>query len=80
MWLFIMVPSPGAGRFTVTPDRMDIERLIKDLGLFNNEPEDSKGVSLPHQWLFVCVCVCGCVCVCVCVCVFLCQLHWNHFV
>ena len=49
MWLFIMVPSPGAGRFTVTPDRMDIERLLKDLGLFNNEPEDSEGVSLPHQ-------------------------------
>lgn len=42
-----MVPSPGTGRFTVMSDRVEIERLIKDFGLFNNELEESEDVSLP---------------------------------
>lgn len=33
-----MVPSPGTGRFTVMSNRVEIERLIKVLGLANNEP------------------------------------------
>lgn len=44
-----MAPSPGTGRFLVLSDRLWIERLIKDFGLFGNEPEESMDVSLHHR-------------------------------
>lgn len=44
-----MVPSPVTGWFTVMSDRVEIERLIKDLRIFNNEPEESEDVSLSHR-------------------------------
>lgn len=40
IWLFITVVSPGTGQFTVMSDSLEIERLIKDWGLFSKEPED----------------------------------------